>query len=110
MSKRFPFGILLTNWLVGLFFILLLPTSADAAISLEGKSYLQTSKNLISETANLPDSPSLDFDIKFFLSSGSFNSIFEKQDSGTLDFPVSKYNSIPFFDVKQTFIHFFFTW
>lgn len=110
MSKRFPFGILLTNWLVGLFFILLLPTSAAAAISPEGKSYLQTSKNLISETANLPESPSIDFDIKFFLSSGHFNSTFENQDSGTLDFPVSKYNSIPFFDVKQTFIHFFFTW
>ena len=110
MKKLFPFGILLTNWLVGLLFIFLIPTSADAAISPEGKSQLQTSKNLISEIGNLPESPTLDFDIKFFLSPGLFKSIFEKQDAGTLDFPVSKYGSIPFFDVKQTFIHFFYTW
>jgi hypothetical protein len=110
MSKRIPFGIVLTNWIVGLFFVLLLPASADAATAVDGKSYLQTSKGLVSEVANLPEGPSLEFDLKFFLSSGQSNSIFAKQDSGTLDFPNSKYNTVPFFDVKQTFIHFFFTW
>ncbi|OOG77108.1 hypothetical protein [Algoriphagus sp. A40] len=110
MSKRISFGFIFANWIVGLFLILLLPTSAEAVTTLDDKSYLQTSKNLISETANLPESPSLEFDLKFFLSSGLFNSIFNKPYSGTLDFPVSKYNTIPFFDVKQTFIQFFYTW
>ncbi|HSF54658.1 MAG TPA: hypothetical protein VLA71_12940 [Algoriphagus sp.] len=110
MSKRLSLGVLLANWIVGICFILLLPQSADAATAVDGKSFLQTSKSLISESANLPEVPSLEFDLKFFTASGLFNSPFYSLHSGSLDFPDSKYGTIPFFDVKQTFIHFFYTW
>ncbi len=109
MSKRIPFGILLANWIVGLLFVLL-PPSADAASVPDGKSHLQTSQGLISEAANLPEGPVLEFDLKFFPCSAPFNSLLLYSESGVFDIPLSGYSTVPLFDVKQTFIHFFFTW
>lgn len=109
MSKQIPLSILLTNWIVGLLFVLLAPTSVEAAPSFEGKSYVQTSQGLVSDSFNLPDGPPLEVDLEFFQSPELFrNSSYLK--SAAFAVPYSEYGSVPLFDVKQTFIHFFFSW
>lgn len=110
MNKRIPFGILLSTWMLGLLFVLMLPGSVEAAPLPNGKSQLQAAKVLVSDLGSLPESPSLEFDLKYFLSSAlcSEQSLFWKSASAmTWE---SSYNTLPLFDVKQTFRHFFFTW
>lgn len=110
MSKRISLGILLTNWIVGLFFILFFPPSVDAAPSIDHKSHFQVSQGLVSDSGNLPDKPSLELDLKFFVSSSGLKSLPTYSTSTVLGFLFSEYGSVPLFDIKQTFIHFFFTW
>lgn len=110
MKKRLSFGFLLTNWIIGLFFIFLLQPSANAAPSFEGKSHLQTHKEVISESLSLPEAPSFEVDLKLFLPSSGFKNPGSYSNSSVAQVPFSEYTTVPFFDVKQTFIHFFFTW
>ncbi len=110
MNKRIPFGILMANWIVGLFFILLLPGSVEGATLPDGKAHLQISKTLVSDLGSLPETPSLEFDLKFFASSalaGGESQFWQRTAAKAGD---SNFSTIPLFDVKQTFRHFFFTW
>lgn len=110
MGKRLSLGILLANWIVGLFFIFLFPPSVDVVHTKEGKSYVQTPQGSISESFNLPETPSFDVDWKLYLSPKGFKSLLHYSTSSVVAIPFSEYSSAPFFDVKQTFIHFFYTW
>lgn len=110
MSKQIPLGILLANWIVGLFFVLLAPLSVDVVSSVDGKSYLQTSQGLISEIGDLAEKPPLEFDLKVALPSPGFKGLLVHSKAATTSSLSSAYSTVPFFDVKQTFIHFFFTW
>jgi len=110
MSKQIPLGILLANWIVGLFFVLLTPLSTDTVSSVDGKSYLQTSQGLISEIGDLAEKPLFDLDLKAALPSSGFKDLLVHSKPAAASMLYSAYSTVPFFDVKQTFIHFFFTW
>jgi len=110
MSKQIPLGILLANWIVGLFFVLLTPLSVDVVSSVDGKSYLQTSQGLLSEIGDLAEKPPLELDLKVALPSEAFKGLLVHSKAAVATGLYSAYSTVPFFDVKQTFIHFFFTW
>ncbi len=110
MNKRIPIGILLTTWMVSLLFLLLLPRTVDGATISDGRSHLQISKVFVSDLGSLPESPSLEFDLKYFASPALASSPFLFWKSSLEGACESSYSTAPLFDVKQTFRHFFFTW
>jgi hypothetical protein len=110
MNKRIMFRMLLANWIVGLVLIFQVPQTVEATTLSSGKSQLQTSKSVIADLGSLPESVTLDFDLKFLASFG-----FDGGNApccSTISFARgnSEYTTVPLFDVKQTFRHFFYTW
>jgi|SRR5690606_1236336 len=110
MDKRLSLGIFLANWIVCLFLVCSLPSSADAAHSTYAKSKVQLSKSLFSESFNLSETSSHEISFEGFLPSQRSKFLFSNSRASVASIPFSEYTTVPFFDVKQTFIHFFHTW
>jgi hypothetical protein len=110
MNKRLTLGILLTNWLVCLCLVFSLPNSLEAASSTDSKAQLQQSKSLFSETFNLSETSSHEINFEGFILPQRGNPSLVNSDVKVVPISFSEYSTIPFFDVKQTFIHFFHTW
>ncbi len=110
MSKQFSLGIFLANWILGLFLILLLPAPVGSDLSFDGKSHLQTSKSVFSESFNLPETASYDIESEPFAVTLGIKRLIWHSVPQVVEILFSEYTTVPFFDILKTFIHFFFTW
>lgn len=110
MSKQIVFRMLLANWIVGLVLIFQVPQTVEAATLSSSKSQLQSSKSVVADLGSLPESVTLDFDLKFLESFGFYGGTASCISTIAVAGENDKYSSVPLFDVKQTFRHFFYTW
>ena len=110
MGKQLSLGVFLTSWILGLFLVFSDSPIADAATFNVGESQLQTSKSLFVESFSLPEAPSFEADLEPFVSTPGIKNLLDYSKFAVVEIPFSEYTTFPFFDVKQTFIHFFHTW
>lgn len=110
MKRTLSFGILLSNWIVGFFLFFLFPTDINNREGEFNKTTIQHVKGEILESFQTPESTSLEIEwkLQFFLHSTGWNTISDSSSYG--HFLISAFTSLPLFDVKTLFIHFFHTW
>lgn len=110
MKRNLPFGVLFSNWIVGFFLFFLFPPQIETQVAESNQITIETVKGEISESFQTPENLSIEIEwkLQFFIHSSGGNRILDSS-SYSQDF-VSAYSTLPLFDVKKLFIHFFHTW
>ena len=110
MKARLTFGVLVANLVVGLFLLFAAAPKVPTHYAPDTQESLQTVPGKISGSFLNPENTSFEFEWnpQIYFSSASKNSLL-----GFSSFtkPLSSsYSSLPLFDCKKLFIHFFHTW
>lgn len=110
MRSSLTFGLLLVNLIVGLFLSSTISTEAYAHFDSDHKSSIQTIQGEISGCFLTSENVSFDGDGNppAYLLSAEGNTLLGFASITEAFF--SQYSSLPLFDIKKLFIHFFHTW
>lgn len=110
MKRQTKAILLLTNWLVGLLLIFSFQSPVHASEGSQKFSTFETGNTSLAESIQLPEVPSFELDIKIpFQPVQLFFFEFSSPVCAATLFP-DRFDSIPLFDIKSTFIHFYYTW
>ncbi|WP_111671055.1 hypothetical protein [Algoriphagus litoralis] len=110
MKSRLTLGVLLFNWIVGLILFFTFSPELRPQFQEDSKSTLQSVNVELSECLQIPESISFEFEWKsqiFMHATGWSSSLGIYSYTTTLN---SSFSSLPLFDIKKLFIHFFHTW
>ncbi|MFN3760709.1 MAG: hypothetical protein ACK4SF_15975 [Algoriphagus aquaeductus] len=102
--------LLLTNWLLGLLLIFCFPTQVQATENEKGFYILDEGGSNLAESIQLPEAPSFDLDLKTPFHSVQYLFHWEQIPVCVQMLHPQRHDHQPLFDVKSTFIHFFYTW
>lgn len=110
MKRSLSFAILLFNWTVGFFLYFQFPSELDSSRIEQEQITISPVTGEVLEAFQVPEGFSIETEWKLpYLASFGNWSIFLGSSFDYLD-PTSGYSSLPLFDVKKLFIHFFHTW
>ncbi len=111
VKRKIASALLLTQWFLGLSLLVFFPSQSHASQETTDQATLEVADQVVLDHGILPQSPDLETDLKlsWYIPTEAKTPLLLNSNENYCQHPLYR-DSVPLFDIKTTFIHFFHTW